>query len=287
MSWKVVALSATAGICLFPDFARAQSNPPAADKATEPAPENDAAPAVKGDASAAPGAAPDANQNAQPSLGDQAAQAASAKVEKLLDPNSYSWKDISKKLRFGPSVAIGVPHPVTGALDIVYADFISLSLSGGRFGTKVEETDLEIRNWDATLRWFPFAGSFFVGAARGQQGVVGKRKIDLDVTSGGAALKVPTTLRLEIESDYLTPQIGWFARWDSGFTLGFDIGYQMPSGAKSDLQTSFENVSAASEEAVRNSAEYKKNKKDVEDAAEAIGKTAIPYVSFLRIGWLF
>lgn len=285
MIWKVVALSATAGICLFPEFARAQS----AAKATETAPREESAadaPASTGTTPAAPADAA-ADQGAEPSLGDQAVKAASDKVEKMLDPNSYSWKDIYKQLRFGPSVAVGVPHPVTGALDVVYANFISLSVSGGRFGINVDDTDLEIRNWDATIRWYPFGGSFFLGAARGEQGIVGKRKIDLDVNSGGVALKVPTTLRLEIESSYLTPQIGWFARWDSGFTLGFDIGYQMPSGAKSELQTSFENVSAASEEAVRNSDEYKKNKKDVEDAAEAIGKTGIPYISFLRIGWLF
>lgn len=196
-------------------------------------------------------------------------------------------KGLLGDIRIGPSVALGFPHPVTGGLDIVYADLFSLSATAGRSGAKVEDTEIEIRNWDATFRFFPFQGSFFVGAAFGNQGIVGKLKTDIETTSSGVTLKVPTTLRLEVESNYLTPQLGWFARWDSGLTLGFDFGYQMPSGAKSELQTAFENVSAANEQAVRDSEDYKKNKKDVEDAAETFGKTSIPYVSFFRIGWLF
>ena len=190
-------------------------------------------------------------------------------------------------LRIGPSVALGLPHPVTGGIDIVYADIAALSITGGRFGVNVMDTDIEIRNWDVAARWFPFQGTFFVGASYGNQGIVGKRKVDLKVTTAGVPLTVPTTLRLEIESNYFTPQIGWYARWDSGFTLGFDIGFQIPSGANSELQTSFEDVSAAGEVAVRNSDEYKDNKKDVEDAAEAIGKKGIPFINIIRLGWLF
>jgi hypothetical protein len=196
-------------------------------------------------------------------------------------------KGLLGDIRIGPSVALGFPHPVTGGLDIVYADLFSVSATAGRLGVKVEDTEFEIRNWDATFRFFPFQGSFFIGAAYGYQGIVGKLKTDIETTSSGVTLKVPTTLRLEVESNYLTPQLGWFARWDSGLTLGFDFGSQQPSGAKSELQSAFENVSAANEQAVRDSEDYKKNKKDVEDAADAFGKKGIPYVSFFRIGWLF
>lgn len=196
-------------------------------------------------------------------------------------------KGLLGDIRIGPSVALGFPHPLTGGLDIVYADLFSVSATAGRAGAKVEDTEIEIRNWDATFRFFPFQGSFFIGAAYGNQGIVGKLKTDIETTSSGVTLKVPTTLRLEVESNYLTPQLGWFARWDSGLTLGFDFGYQMPSGAKSELQTAFENVSAANEKAVLDSEDYKDNKKDVEDAAEAFGKKSIPYISFFRIGWLF
>lgn len=252
MNWKGFALFGAAVLCLSPRLALAQD---------------------------------DSEKN-----GDEKAKTEAAASETA--PSNESEKTAKGKglfgdLRFGPSVAVGIPHPLTAAVDFVYADWISLSVGAGRAGTKLDETELEIRNWDVTARFFPFHGSFFIGAAYGNQGIVGKMKTDLDVESGGVALTVPTTIRLEIESKYLTPQIGWFARWDSGFTLGFDLGLQMPSGASSKLQTSFENVSAASEAAVVNSDDYKKNKKDVEDAAEMIGKKAIPYITLIRLGWLF
>lgn len=256
MNWKVFALSGVTVLCLSPQFALSQTEGEANPDSSQSAPES--------------------TPSTEPSPAADSAAAAPA-----------SGKGIFGDLRFGPSVAVGVPHPLTAAVDFVYADLFSVSLGSGRFGVELEDTEIEIRNWDVTARVFPFHGSFFIGAAYGSQGIVGKMKTDIDVESGGVTLKVPTTIRLEIESKYLTPQIGWFARWDSGFTLGFDFGLQMPSGTSSELQTSFENVSAAGEAEVKNSAEYKKNKKDVEDAAEMIGKKAIPYITLIRLGWLF
>lgn len=248
MSWKPSALAAVLSASLIPQIVLAQE--------------------------------PDANEGTQ-----DAEKPMTTPAQETAVPSK--GKGLLGDIRIGPSVALGFPHPVTGGLDFVYADLFSLSATAGRSGGKVEDTEIEIRNWDATFRFFPFQGSFFVGAAFGNQGIVGKLKTDIETTSSGVTLKVPTTLRLEVESNYLTPQLGWFARWDSGLTLGFDFGYQMPSGAKSELQTAFENVSAANEQAVRDSEDYKKNKKDVEDAAETFGKTSIPYISFFRIGWLF
>lgn len=270
MNWRRVGLSVTASLWLLPQFIYAQAD-------TEAKPEETATPTE-------PEPDPAPSETTPIIESTPAVESTPAKEETA---TASKGKGLLGDIRIGPSVAAGIPHPVTGGLDIVYADQASLSVTGGRFGVNLSDTDIEIRNWEAAARWFPFQGSFFVGAAYGNQGIVGKRKVDLNVTSNGVALKVPTTLRLEIESNYLTPQIGWYARWDCGFTLGFDFGYQMPSGAKSKLQTSFENVSTASEASVRNSDEYKKNKKDVEDAAETIGKMGIPYITLLRLGWLF
>jgi hypothetical protein len=199
MSWKVSALSAVLSAGLMPQISQAQEANPEPTQEVEK-PEAEAAATTE---------APAATTEAPAAKG----------------------KGLLGDLRIGPSVAIGFPHPLTGAIDLVYADLFSVSAGAGRFGAKVEETEIEIRNWDATFRFFPFQGSFFVGAAYGNQGIVGKLKTDIETTTSGVTLKVPTSLRLEVESNYLTPQLGWFARWDSGLTLGFDFGYQMPSGA--------------------------------------------------------
>src|SRR5690606_1633764 len=112
------------------------------------------------------------------------------------------------------------------SLDATWDRKFGFSFSGGRFKRELDkETELEIFNWDLRARWFPFQGSFFLGAAYGNQGIVAKTKTDLDYKAGEVALKVPTTLRLEIDTNYLTPHLGWFATWNTGFTMGFELGY--------------------------------------------------------------
>ena len=157
----------------------------------------------------------------------------------------------------------------------------------GRFKRDVNaDTKIELYNWDARLRWFPWQGSFFLGAAFGNQGIVGQTTTKIKTSSGGVDTEIPATIRLAVKSTYLTPHLGWFATWDCGFTLGFELGYQMPLSSKSDLQIGLKNMSAAGEDAIKNTDSYKKAEKDVTSAAESFGKKPVPYVNLLRIGWL-
>ncbi len=224
-----------------------------------------------------------AAEEAKPSTIKSDAAELKAKAEAFQDKAHGVLGDF----RVGPHVAVGIPHPMTVGLDVVYADLVSLSFGSGRFGHKFDTTEIELTNWDLTARWYVFRGSFYLGAAYGHQTIIGKGTKDVTFDYNGVELTVPSTIRLEIESNYLTPQLGWFARWDWGLTLGFELGLQMPSGAKSELQTSFSNVSTAAEETVRNSADYKKNKKDVEDLGKTLGEKPIPYITLLKVGFLF
>lgn len=191
-------------------------------------------------------------------------------------------------LRIGPTASIGFPFLLNYSLDATWDKTIGMSFSGGRFQRELDkETEIELFNWDVRARWFPFQGSFFLGAAYGNQGIVAKTKQDLKVKTAEVELTVPTTMRLELNTNYLTPHLGWFKTWGPGFTIGSEIGYQMPLSSKAELQTGFEDVSAEAETTVKNSDEYKKAKKDLETSAEAFGKNAVPYLNLIRIGWLF
>lgn len=267
MDWSKASRFAAACLCLIPLKLLAQDETPSDDPAPEAS--SEASPPEE-----------------QPSTMETVKGAAEDVKEKAQELNEKA-RGILGDFRVGPSVAVGIPHPLTAGIDVVYADLVNISVAGGRFGTTVDETDLEIRNWDITARWFPFRGSFYLGAGYGKQGIVGKTTSNVDLDYNGVTLSVPTTIRLEVESSYLSPQLGWFARWDSGFTMGFELGYIMPSGASSELQTSFRNVSAAAEQAVRDSEDYKKSKKDVEDLGKQLGETGLPYITLIRLGWLF
>lgn len=190
-------------------------------------------------------------------------------------------------LRIGPTVSLAFPHLVNYSVDATYGKLIGISFGGGRLGYAFDEkSEVEIRNWDLRARWFPFLGSFFLGAAYGTQGIVGKTSQDLKMKQGELELAIPTDMRLDVTTNYLTPHLGWFATWDSGFTLGFEVGYQMAMNSSAKFNAVFQNVSAASRSSVENSDEYKKAKEDVEVMAETFGKVSIPYVNLLRMGWL-
>ncbi len=231
---------------------------------------------------------------AQDSLGDMdaAPEAAPPTSEDPTDASATtSGNDASGLLgawRIGPTASVGFPFLLNYGVDAVWNRTYGVGFSGGRFQRDIDDkTEIEIFNWDVRARWFPWQGSFFIGAAYGNQGIVGKATKDLTTTTGDVELKIPTTVRLEIDNTYLTPHLGWFAVWDSGFTLGFELGAQIPMSSKADLQSAFENVAASTEDTLKDTDDYKKTKTDVEKAAESFGKKTVPYINLLRIGWLF
>lgn len=190
--------------------------------------------------------------------------------------------------RVGPSVNVGFPFLMNYGVDVMWKKTFSGGFYGGGMKRDIDDkSQIELYNWDLRGRWHPFQGSFFLGAAYGKHGIVGLTKSNLKFDNEGVEMTVPTSLRLEITSSYLTPHLGWMSVWDSGFTMGFEIGYQIPSGVSTEMQTAFENVSASGEQAVKDSAAYKKLKTDLEDLGDTLGKTAVPYINLLKLGWMF
>jgi hypothetical protein len=204
------------------------------------------------------------------------------------EASSKSSGGLLGAFRVGPTVSLAFPYLLNGSIDAKWNNLIGLSVSGGKMKRDIQdETSLEVFNWDVRARWFPWSGSFFLGAAFGNMGIVGKKSKDLNIKNNDVTLKIPTTVRMEVKTTYLTPHLGWMATWDAGFTLGFEVGYHMPLSSKAEMQTGFSDVSTEAEEELKQSDEYKKAKKDVEDKTEAYGKKAVPYINLLRIGWLF
>jgi hypothetical protein len=188
--------------------------------------------------------------------------------------------------RIGPTISVGIPFIMNTSLEVLYKDTFSGAVSFGGKDIATGDVELGISNFDVRGRWHPWQGSFFIGAIYGNQKLTAKMEQDLEAEVGGTTEKVPTTIDLEVKTTYITPHLGWFAMWDSGFTLGFELGYQMPLASDANLDIDIDADPAAEAEA-KDTDDFKKNKKDVEDAAQAFGEKAIPYINLLRIGWLF
>lgn len=186
--------------------------------------------------------------------------------------------------RVGPTLNIAILPPSAG-IDVMYKKSFSAGFHVGPFTHKSSDVDLTFNSWDLVGRWHPWMGSFFVGMGYVSQDLDLEAKSSIDA---GAGQKVPTKMKVGVTTNYLMPHLGWMAVWDSGFTLGFEIGYKMHSSHSTDkLTVSFEGATAAQEAAVLASEDYKKLKKDIDDAVETFGEMGMPYINLLKIGYLF
>ena len=111
----------------------------------------------------------------------------------------------------------------------------------------------------ADMRVFPLKNGFFIGVALGHQHV------------GAVTSTTPIgPVGITAETWFLNPRIGYLSTFDYGFTLGIDAGLQIPLSAKfaSNLPAQFPGT------------------RDVTDVAHFFGKSVIPTVNLLRIGFM-
>jgi hypothetical protein len=113
--------------------------------------------------------------------------------------------------------------------------------------------------------------------------VKGKKKTTAEVDNQTTSGVVSSQSR--IKSNYLTPHIGWLSVYDSGFCFGFELGYHIPFKSSSTYEAKAEESSL--DAVLKTSSEFQDQKKDLEGIVKKLGKTPVPYVNLLRVGWLF
>lgn len=194
----------------------------------------------------------------------------------LYGPSTHSEGPLPPPLStehlFGFDVAVGFPHPTTfGLFYVLPSKFMTAELSGGNYSMTVDSVRARIQNYDVALRWHPFAGAFFLGGIYGTQKITGDKT---DPTYG-------FTGSAEVKSTYFTPNLGWiWGTGGKGVFASFEVGYQFPSNVTT-------NFTSDADSTQQNTQEYQDLQTKVRDNAEKIGKTGVPYVSLLKIGFLF
>lgn len=204
----------------------------------------------------------------------------------LNDPSSDYTAD---KFRIGVTSALEIPHIINVGIDSLIYQKFGVGLNYGSVTRNLSGIDVAIKHADLRFRYFPWGGSFFAGLGVGQHTLSGEKNKDITITSAaGTSLKAPTSIKLTAKANYVMPHIGWFAVWDPGFTVGLDLGWMVPSGVKTSAETSVNNTPNAADEAtVRSSAEFAKSQKDLDDSVEAYAKKSQPFVTMMRVGWMF
>jgi hypothetical protein len=184
------------------------------------------------------------------------------------------------------SFLAGVPHPVNLGLDLRHGRF-SEGLTGGLLSLSFKNNiNVKISNVELRGRWHPFSGSFILGTAVGQQSITGSTTQTFTTNPGG--IEVPTKIELAVQGGYVTPHLGWLWVWGSGFSLGFEVGVQVPFAQNSELEITIQDPSQnAFLDQVKATPEYQQAESDVTTNSDRLGKQVLPYVTVLRLGWAF
>lgn len=166
-----------------------------------------------------------------------------------------------------------------GGLNIGMIPAVRVSLYG--------DAELSYQEYDIYGRLFPFGGAVFVGAGVGYATIKGSFRKSYDVSAYQSQvpnLPNPLTVSSEgsIRTMVLTPTIGLLHTFGSGFTLGFDLGAQIPIAPS---QTRFHTTVPAVVPAQIVDRYVKPNDQKVQDTLDTIGRTVLPTLN-VRVGWL-
>lgn len=153
--------------------------------------------------------------------------------ETMVEPAAGQTRAGRIGLLFG---LIGAPQPLGVEGFAKFHDVIGVGVGFGMLPSPIGNAimgaagvnggELNSSAFEGEARVFPFRGSFWLGGAVGR----------MSLSASGNAAGSPTSV--EITTLYAAPRLGWLAVWQSGFSLGLDLGLQVPMGPDVKVTTS-------------------------------------------------
>lgn len=174
-----------------------------------------------------------------------------------------------RSLGFGLLGGVGFPRVLAAEALIRVDRRLTLGAEYGVFPkTSFGEVSATSYGIAGSARVFPFRGSgFFLGIKGGQQhiGVAGT----VSATLNGFTLSARESM--SIDAWFVNPNVGYMVMSDSGFALAVSMGVQIP--LSSEVATSWPNGTQVASA--------------IENTASSIGRTVLPTVDLLRLGFVF
>ena len=170
----------------------------------------------------------------------------------------------AEHLGIGAMAGVGFPRPLsvealvrierTVAFGVEYSALPKLTVAG-----------VDARMWAlaADARVFPFRGAFFIGVRGGMQ--------HASASSTVAVSQLSITEQLDVDTLFINPRIGFLWGSAPGLTIGIEAGVQIP--LSSSVTSSLPSQVLATRELTA--------------VTDTLGKSALPTVDLLRIGFLF
>ena len=184
-------------------------------------------------------------------------------------------KGLAGDFTFGPSMSLlAIPHPLEIGMEAKYRNVIGFSIDYGFIPTlHISSATAQINAISAALRWFPFHGAFFLGVRAGSQ--------KISVSKSASISGVDANVQADVTSSFYTPHMGWRWVWSSGFFTGIDLGWQVASGADTQITTNVRST------AIFVTPEYATLESDAKKVGNDIGNKALPSLTMIHFGWLF
>jgi hypothetical protein len=171
--------------------------------------------------------------------------------------------EIEALFKVHPTLALGVQYSLLPTLSLP-DDAASLKLDAGQ----------------GTLRWFPFSGAFYLGGGFGFQ----RLRASLGQTIDGGGLRVVA----DMSTFFVSPQLGWLWFTHSGFTIGLNLGVQIPFPREPSVEVTYGGQPLPSQGAPSNvTSAADSDRKTVADVARVIMRYPIPNIDLLKIGLAF
>jgi hypothetical protein len=166
-------------------------------------------------------------------------------------------------VRLGSDIALGVQYSVLP----------TLTVPGG-------DSSLQLDATQATFRWFPFHGAFYLGSGAGYQ----RLKAVLSETVEGGKLRVAA----DISTFFLSPQLGWLWVTRSAFSIGINLGVQLPLPREPVITETYNGQPLPAQGGSAGVGSSAQDDRDqVRTLARVIMRYPIPNIDLLKIGFVF
>lgn len=194
-------------------------------------------------------------------------------------------------LRIGPLFGAGLPSVLSIGGTLKITDHFGAGANFGMIPTirlsVYGEATLTYREYDVYARWYPLGGPVFANVGVGYAIIRGTLTRDYDLSSyqafaPGLPASMEVTSEASVRTMVLTPQLGLLHTFEVGFSVGVDIGAQVPI-KPSDVELTTNVPHGVPPEVV--DAFIAPNDVVVRDTLERVGRTILPTIN-VRIGWL-
>lgn len=172
---------------------------------------------------------------------------------------------------------IGFPSPFRFGFEAKALNLAGLGFDYGFLPSMTfSNVKIKYNSWRITGRVYPFRGAFFVGLGFGKQNLSGSSANS--VTVAGTPYSV--NYSVDVNTTILVPHIGWRWIWSSGFFLGMEYGVQVASSSTSTFSSDAPSL-------VTSTTEYTNEKNNIEEQGRKLGRTTLPHIGLIQLGYFF